>query len=238
MATRTSRLALMLVALAACATKTTSDTRGVASPEAEAPAQGVAAAPAASPGPASASGSTHSTPGRSGCAQNFAGFDADADGRVSREEFLARPHALPEPEGVFVERDGDADGALALTEFCASWGGGCGACMSGGPSMSGSSRGTAGPGTGVTRGPGMGMGPGRTGSPRAGAPRCQEHFTRFDSNGDGSVTEPELAAVPHPHGDAHEVLVARDQNHDGRLTQTEFCAPWNAPSTSSAPATP
>ena len=238
MNTHTSWLAFVLVALAACATKTTSDTRGVVAPEPEAPAQAGAERPAISAEAAPSSGPIASTPARPGCAQNFAAFDADADGRVSREEFLARPHAVPEPESTFTARDGDGDGGLTSNEFCSGWGTGCGSCMSGGPSMGGGGLRAPGPGTGVTRGPGMGMGPGRHGPAHGGGQHCQEHFRRFDANGDGNVTEQELGAFPHPHGDAHEIFLARDQNHDGRLTQAEFCAPWSMPSASPLPAKP
>ena len=86
---------------------------------------------------------------------------------------------------------------------------------------------------GMGRPGGMGMGMARGGA----HPRCEEHFARFDANGDGSVSEPELSAFPHPHGDAHEVFAARDENHDGRLTKEEFCAPWSA-ATPPAPAAP
>ena len=74
-------------------------------------------------------------------------------------------------------------------------------------------------------GPGAGMGPGMG---RGGA-RCEVHFGRFDSNADGNVSEEEFAAAPHAHGDAHSLFAARDQNHDGLLAKTEFCAPWSPP---------
>ncbi len=79
-------------------------------------------------------------------------------------------------------------------------------------------------------GPGMGPGGGMRGMPNDGrgfgmGARCIENFKAFDANGDGTLTEQELAASPHPHGDAAEIFAARDLNHDGVVTEDEFCAP-------------
>jgi hypothetical protein len=59
--------------------------------------------------------------------------------------------------------------------------------------------------------------------------RCDDHFARFDANADGSVTESEFTALPHPHADPRSVFASRDQDHDGKLSKQEFCAPWNPP---------
>lgn len=90
-------------------------------------------------------------------------------------------------------------------------------------------------GMGPGAGPGMGMGPGMG---RGGGPRCEAHFSRFDANADGNVSEAEFAALPHPHGDADAIFAARDQNHDGLLTKTEFCAPWTPPTPSNPAKSP
>jgi hypothetical protein len=74
----------------------------------------------------------------------------------------------------------------------------------------------------------MGMG-------RGGGPRCETHFTRFDTDADGNVSQAEFTALPHPHGDAQAIFAARDQNRDGLLTQAEFCASWSLPNPPPAP---
>lgn len=233
-------MASLLIALAACATQTTQDKGAASLPAAapEAPAPTTTPAPAAASSPAAPAAPSASAPSRPACASNFAAFDTNADERVSREEFLDRPHAHPDPESVFSARDADADGVLTSAEFCSGWHPGRGPHMSGGPGMGPAGRpGMGAGGMGPARGPGMGMGPGGMGPMRHG-PRCEAHFARFDTNADGNVTESEFAALPHPHADAREVFAARDQNHDGRLTQAEFCSPWSAPSMSAPPASP
>jgi Ca2+-binding EF-hand superfamily protein len=233
-------MASMVVVLAACGRETTQESRGAASPPAaatEAPAQRATPAPTAASAPAPASAPSAPASARPGCAQNFAAFDANADGRLSREEFLARPHALPNPEGIFGARDADTDGALTSAEFCSGWGAGGGPHMSAGPGIG---PGAGARGMGPARGPGMGMGPGAMGPgmSRGRGPHCEAHFARFDANADGNVTEAEFVALPHPHADAHDVFAARDQDHDGLLTKAEFCTLWSGPSTPAAPTPP
>lgn len=198
------------LALAGCSPKPTQEAQVAASSE-------EAATPSAAPPPAPQAKVGAPRPG---CAQNFAGFDANGDQGVTLQELLAQPHAHPDPEAVFRARDGDADGSLTADEFCSGWRGPTTAGQ--GP---GSGAGTAGAGPGMGMGPGAGMGRGMGAGP-GGGPRCEAHFARFDADGDANVTEAELAALPHPHGDAHAIFVARDQNRDGLLTKTEFCAPW------------
>jgi Ca2+-binding EF-hand superfamily protein len=217
------------LAFAGCSPKPT--------PEAQAAPAPTAAAPAPATGPDGAA------PPRPGCAQNFTAFDANGDQHVSRQEFLERPHAHPDPDAIFDSRDRDVDGSLTSDEFCASWHGRMAAGPGGGPAGgAGMARGgCAGPGTGPCAGPGMGMGPGAgppMGMGRGGGPRCEAHFSRFDANADGRVSDAEFAALPHPHGDATVVFAARDQDHDGLLTTAEFCAPWSSPPASNPPAAP
>lgn len=216
------------------------------SPKPPPEAQAAPAPTAAAPAPATAPEGV--APPRHGCAQNFAAFDANGDQHLSRQEFLERPHAHPDPDAVFDARDSDADGSLTSDEFCSGWRGPTAAGPGTGPAGGAATgkRGCAGPGTrpcaepGIGMGPGPGMGTGR-GAGRGmgmgrGGPRCEAHFVRFDANADGNVSEAEFAALPHPHGDPQAIFAVRDQDHDGLLTKTEFCAPWSPPPPSSPPA--
>jgi Ca2+-binding EF-hand superfamily protein len=203
--------------------------------------------------PSTAAAPESAAPPRAGCAQNFAAFDANRDERVSRQEFLERPHAQPDPEAIFQARDGDADGSLTSEEFCSGWRGPAAAGgPRGGPGGAGMGLGACGgPGKGPCAEPGMGMGPGAgpgmgmgrgagpgMGMGRGGGPRCEAHFARFDTDGDGNVSAAEFAALPHPHGDAQAIFAARDQNQDGQLTKAEFCASWSPPSAPTSPPAP
>jgi hypothetical protein len=194
-------------------------TQSAAAPEAAAIATPVDTS-ATPPAPASS---------RPGCANNFASFDSNADQRVSLEEFLARPHANPDPSAVFSARDSDGDGALTNAEFCSGSGPGAappgcrGAGAGGCPGMAASG--------GHGHGPGSGMGHG-------GGPRCEGNFTRFDANGDGKVSEQEFLALPHAQSDPRAIFTARDQNNDGQLIQAEFCAPWSKAGQATSAATP
>ena len=53
-----------------------------------------------------------------GCEQRFAAFDSDSNGKVTKEEFLAWPHAQGDAETIFGERDRDHDGSISPDEFC------------------------------------------------------------------------------------------------------------------------
>jgi Ca2+-binding EF-hand superfamily protein len=55
------------------------------------------------------------------CEQHFAAFDRDGSGKVTKEEFLAWPHAARDPETAFGERDLDHDGTITQVEFCSPW---------------------------------------------------------------------------------------------------------------------
>jgi Ca2+-binding EF-hand superfamily protein len=162
------------------------------------------------------------------CAENFRAFDADGNGKVSEQEFFARPHANPNAEHMFRARDSDGDKVLTETEFCSGWRGG-------GPGMM--------HGPGMTRGPGMMGGPmmGRGMGPRPGGPsegpycsmggamrgtNCDTHFDAFDADGDGKLTREEFAACPQVRGDAEARFSERDRGKDGSVTRDEFCAPW------------
>jgi hypothetical protein len=150
---------------------------------------------------------------RRGCSENFRAFDDDEDGRVSLDEFNARPHVHPDPAGVFRQRDGDHDGSLSDNEFCRDW--------RGGPAHG------AGPGWGMGRDGGRGERCGRRRTPQTmGGMRCEQHFAAFDSDSNGKVTKDEFLAWPHPRGDAENIFSARDLDHDGSITRGEFCSPW------------
>lgn len=150
--------------------------------------------------PAGGARSSAGPPGRPGCRKNFAGFDDDGDGLVSREEFLARPHAAPEPLAVFDARDGNRDGELTESEFCSGW--------HAGPAMRPRQR---------ERRPASG---------RMMTTRCQAHFDEFDDDGDGWITAEEFARWPHARGDASVLFEARDRNGDGKVTRDELCSGW------------
>ncbi|MET0595951.1 MAG: EF-hand domain-containing protein [Polyangiaceae bacterium] len=109
---------------------------------------------------------------RRGCSENFRAFDDDDDGRVSLDEFNARPHIHADWSRVFRTRDRDRDGSLSENELCDEWRG-----------DAGSSRG-AGRGMGPGAGCGDGRGRRRTSQSMAGM-RCEQHFAAFDSDGNG-----------------------------------------------------
>jgi Ca2+-binding EF-hand superfamily protein len=150
------------------------------------------------------------------CAENFSAFDDNGDGRVSQDEFNARPHDNPDPVGVFRSRDHDGDGSLTGSEFCSGWRGASGPADASGPGM----------GFGAGMGPGRanGMGHRRAGGPMMGM-RCVQHFDAFDADHNGKLTKDEFAAWPHVRGDAETLFVERDRDHDGVITLDEFCSP-------------
>jgi len=73
--------------------------------------------------PVMAMADSHSEPGgptivHPRCADNFAAFDDNGDGRVSLEEFSAHLHDNPNLDGTFRNHDHDGDGSLTVSEFC------------------------------------------------------------------------------------------------------------------------
>jgi len=61
-----------------------------------------------------------------GCQQRFDELDANKDGKVTKEEFLAAPHHVANAEQNFRAMDVNGDGSLTKEEFCASKGRGRG----------------------------------------------------------------------------------------------------------------
>lgn len=57
------------------------------------------------------------------CEQHFATFDTDHDGKLTKEEFAAWPHAHGDADVLFGERDLDHDGTILRGEFCSAWSG-------------------------------------------------------------------------------------------------------------------
>jgi Ca2+-binding EF-hand superfamily protein len=136
------------------------------------------------------------------CLGNFEAFDDDSDDRITRDEFGARPHADPDPDALFRERDRNADGSLTPEEFCSGFHEG--------------SLGRTVPSCCMRR-------PGTAPMLNAG---CEEHYEAFDSGGNGKLTLDEFAAWPHARGDAATLFEERDGNHDGTITREEFCSVW------------
>lgn len=152
---------------------------------------------------------------RTRCANHFAAFDDNDDHLVSRAEFELRPHADPDPAGVFRGRDADADGSLTEFEFCSGWRGAPKALAAREPGLM--------RGVGKDSGHGTSMGRHRLGGPLMGM-RCEQHFDNFDENRDGTLTKDEFTAWPHARGDAEMLFDERDRNHDGTVTSAEFCS--------------
>jgi len=148
---------------------------------------------------------------RPGCAENFAAFDDDGDGRVSENEFSSHPHAQADAAGVFRARDRNGDGTLEVGEFCAGW---RGSPRSG--ARPGADAGAYGMRGGMRRG---------MGRPMSGM-HCDEHFDAFDADHDGKLTREEFSAWPHHRGDADTLFDERDVNRDGTIARGEFCAAW------------
>jgi Ca2+-binding EF-hand superfamily protein len=167
-------------------------------PEPGSPSDGSAMRPAA--------GTPMAGPRRpSRCLANFDAFDANGDGRVSRDEFIARPHVMPDPDAIFRARDVNGDENLAMSEFCARFRHGL-----------------------ADAGPGRGRGMRRDrASNFAGSARCEQHFDAFDADRDEKLTKDEFAAWPHVHGDADMLFSERDRDQDGIVTRDEFCVRWS-----------
>jgi hypothetical protein len=61
-----------------------------------------------------------------GCQKRFDELDANKDGTVTKEEFLAAPHYMANAEQNFKAMDVNNDGVLTKEEFCAQKGRGRG----------------------------------------------------------------------------------------------------------------
>lgn len=67
------------------------------------------------------------------CEENFAAMDANKDGAVTREEFMATRHQGGHGEDIFKYKDANGDGKITKEEFCSRKGPGPG--KGGGPSQ-------------------------------------------------------------------------------------------------------
>lgn len=52
------------------------------------------------------------------CEQHFDVFDVNRDGKLTKDEFAARPHVRGDAETLFDERDRNHDGTVTSAEFC------------------------------------------------------------------------------------------------------------------------
>jgi Ca2+-binding EF-hand superfamily protein len=55
------------------------------------------------------------------CEGHFDTFDADHDGKLTKDEFAAWPHRHGDSDTLFGERDLDHDGTITRDEFCSAW---------------------------------------------------------------------------------------------------------------------
>jgi hypothetical protein len=132
-------------------------------------------------------------------------LDTNADGWLTRQEFLAAPHRLPDPEIEFDSRDADHDGLLPEGEFCA----GAGAYDMDAPRARINAPSAEHASNAMMR-PAYGMNSNRI---AAGMMTCAREFTSLDLDQDGQVTRDEYA----------ESFDRRDGDHDGILIQAEMC---------------
>jgi Ca2+-binding EF-hand superfamily protein len=58
------------------------------------------------------------------CDQHFDAFDADRDGKITKQEFSSWPHAWGDADTLFQERDADQDGTITKDELCSGQRGG------------------------------------------------------------------------------------------------------------------
>lgn len=65
-------------------------------------------------------------PPRLGCQQRFDSLDANHDGKLTKDEFMAGPHRRNNPEKVFESMDVNGHGYLTKEEFCTKGPGGGG----------------------------------------------------------------------------------------------------------------
>jgi Ca2+-binding EF-hand superfamily protein len=137
------------------------------------------------------------------CMANFRAFDRNNDGSVSGSEFMAMPHDRGNAAETFAARDASRDGVLNSAEFCSTWTNNRGV------------RGTAAGSNATARG-----------AMRSGM-SCRDHFVAFDTNANGNLSLKEFSAWPHIQGDSNLLFSARDRDHNGVVTQDEFCSAWS-----------
>jgi Ca2+-binding EF-hand superfamily protein len=53
--------------------------------------------------------------------------------------------------------------------------------------------------------------------------KCEDNFTKMDTDKDGKVSLKEFMAVKHPGGNPEDIFKSRDTDKDGSLTREEFC---------------
>ncbi|HOV85994.1 MAG TPA: EF-hand domain-containing protein [Syntrophobacteraceae bacterium] len=126
---------------------------------------------------------------RMGCEKNFDRLDANQDGQVTKEEFMAAPHRTRNPERMFNKRDQNGDGTLTKEEFCATRGPGRGmrggrGCEKNFAKMDANHDGQ------VTKEEFMAI------SHRSANP--ERMFQKRDANGDGALTLDEMCSGPPP----------------------------------------
>jgi hypothetical protein len=61
-----------------------------------------------------------------GCSDRFDALDANHDGVVTKDEFMAAPHRRQDADQMFKTRDLSGDGTLTRDEFCSGRGAGMG----------------------------------------------------------------------------------------------------------------
>jgi Ca2+-binding EF-hand superfamily protein len=140
---------------------------------------------------------------KAGCQEHFSYYDLDEDGNIQRAEFDQAPQIFGSSDRLFQQRDRDGDERLSQEEFCQGWDQGM------------DTRGLA-----STSAAGLG-------TKGLSASDCQQKFAIFDENGDGRITEDEVAGWPR-FGTRQAASISERGTRAGQLqlpaTQTQFCA--------------